>query len=63
MKTQKITRLTTELMKAIGNSLMAFFKSILYRLCRFETEKDRKARIKAMQELLDAEHKGRLGWA
>lgn len=63
MRTQNITRLSTELLKAIGNYLMAFSKSILYRTCRFETENDRKMRIQAMQALLDAEHKGRLGWS
>ena len=52
-----------ELGKAIGKSLMAFFKSVLYNLWRIETEKDRKARVRAMQDLLDEEHKGRLGWA
>ena len=63
MRTQNISRLSTEPQKAIGNSLMAFFKSILYRTCRFETENDRKMRIQAMQALLDTEHKGRLGWS
>ena len=52
-----------ELGKAIGKSLMAFFKSVLYNLWRIETEKDRKTRVRAMQALLDEEHKGRLGWA
>ena len=63
MRTQNISRLSSEPQKAIGTSLMAFFKSILYRTCRFETENDRKIRIQAMQALLDAEHKGRLGWS
>lgn len=63
MKTQTKKQLLSELTKAIGKSLRAFFKSILYRLWRYETQSDRRDRIRAMQALLDAEHKDRLGWS
>lgn len=63
MKTQTKKQLLSELGKAIGKSLMAFFKNILYRLLRYETQTDRKNRIRAMQALLDAEHKERLRWS
>lgn len=52
--------LSEQLVKAIRESLMAFFKSLLYRLCRYESEDDRRKRISAMQALLDAEHAGRV---
>lgn len=63
MKTQTKKQLLSELGKAIGKSLKAFFKNILYHLWRYETQTDRKNRIRAMQALLDAEHKERLGWS
>lgn len=63
MKTQTTKQLLSELGKAIGKSLMAFFKNILYRLWRYESQTDRQNRIRAMQALLDAEHKTRLGWS
>ena len=63
MKTQTTKQLLSELGKAIGKSLMAFFKNILYRLWRYESQTDRQNRIRSMQALLDAEHKTRLGWS
>ena len=63
MKTQTKKQLLSELGKAIGKSLMAFFKSILYRLWRYETNTDRQTRVREMQALLDAEHKSKLGWS
>lgn len=61
MKKQTSKQLLAELGKAVGKSLMAFFKSILYRLWRFETQTDRNNRVRKMQMLLDAEHKSKLG--
>lgn len=61
MKKQTSKQLLAELGKAVGKSLMAFFKSILYRLWRYETPTDRKNRVRRMQMLLDAEHKSKLG--
>jgi len=63
MKTQTTKQLLTELRQAIGKFLMAYFKSILFRLWRYETQSDRRNRISAMQALLDAEHKEKLGWS
>jgi len=59
MRTEPVSKLLCELAEAIGKTLVAFFKTMLYRIWRYESESDREERIRAMQALLDAEH----GWA
>lgn len=62
MERTAVTKPARELLRALGEILGALLKSALYRAVRFETERDREERRRAMQELLDREHAERYGW-